>query len=539
MLHGMIELDISFEGRTMKTPVYVKVDAPNQLLLGEGVCRQLQIISYHPAILSQTQGRRDRRCPSQKTTTSDQNLSRRLGPKLQGMNRPREEQNVGASLGGEMKAQETTSTLAMLRNHARRTKEDGRESIHPSWRSERSAHGQGQPTSPSNEAAHEMSNSQGGESGEVGQTEAGPTDPRVHSDGPAGQEAVLTRTWTEQPASAEGVRRGRSARKRTKRGPRRGCRRCQPMKVTNELPTLPVISGDTAEEALCPGPSTSQKSPFPTGSNIQPRNEDAVVPQTTDEITQTEAEALEMEFTASTDAVVPTIRVHLVQAIRVPARQWALAKLRTESELPTGPVVFQPNTDTEQTWGVYLEDSLLEPGTDGYLQVPVVNRSGFTQEIDAGESLGGVMGASVITAGESPSVASVLRATVDSGEASTREKLRQEKLKEAVGDLNLPIEEELAFQTFVAERHETFCLEDGERGETELVCMEIDTGDTHPIKQRVRRMPFALRQEVARQLCSMQESGVIQPSKSPWASPVVLVRKKDGSHRFCVDYRTL
>ena len=76
---------------------------------------------------------------------------------------------------------------------------------------------------------------------------------------------------------------------------------------------------------------------------------------------------------------------------------------------------------------------------------------------------------------------------------------------------------------FLGEHHQAFCLEDGEQGETDLVEMEIHTGDAPPRKQPARRMPFVVRQEVARQLQSMQSSGVIEPSDSPWASPVVMV----------------
>ena len=95
------------------------------------------------------------------------------------------------------------------------------------------------------------------------------------------------------------------------------------------------------------------------------------------------------------------------------------------------------------------------------------------------------------------------------------------------------------FNKFLESHHEAFSLEPQERGETHLVEMEISTGNAEPVKQGMRRMPFAIRCEVARQLEDMQKSGVIQPSKSPWSSPVVMVRKRDGTHRFCVDYRKL
>ena len=122
---------------------------------------------------------------------------------------------------------------------------------------------------------------------------------------------------------------------------------------------------------------------------------------------------------------------------------------------------------------------------------------------------------------------------------TSQEELRKTKLKEAIGELNLPREEKETFQSFLRQHHHAFTLKDGECGETDLIQMEIDTGNAHPKKQRARRLPFALRQVVAHQLREMQDQGVIQPSKSPWASPVVLVKKKDGTHRFCVDYRGL
>jgi hypothetical protein len=76
-------------------------------------------------------------------------------------------------------------------------------------------------------------------------------------------------------------------------------------------------------------------------------------------------------------------------------------------------------------------------------------------------------------------------------------------------------------------------------GRTDLVKHKINTGSAKPIKQAPRRLPFAKREAADQAVAEMQEHDVIEPSTSPWSSPVVLVQKKDGSLRFCVDYRKL
>ena len=100
-------------------------------------------------------------------------------------------------------------------------------------------------------------------------------------------------------------------------------------------------------------------------------------------------------------------------------------------------------------------------------------------------------------------------------------------------------EQQQQLQDLMRDWVDVFAAHDEDFGCTGVVHHQIPTGTAPPIRERYRPVPPSLYTELRELLKGMLDTGVITESSSPWAAPVVLVRKKDGSWRFCVDYRKL
>ena len=177
---------------------------------------------------------------------------------------------------------------------------------------------------------------------------------------------------------------------------------------------------------------------------------------------------------------------------------------------------------------------------DGSNRITVVLRNNTRDWLEIKK---GVPIARMVAANEVPKVTNLFSAEQTKEQPTLTVTERQDLLLEKLDLSGLeawPPEQAEQARSLLKEYH-IFSLEKRDMGQTNATKHKIvlmDT-DTPPFKEHFRRIPPPQLDKVREHLKLMLDAGVIRPSNSPWCNAVVLVRKKDGSLRFCIDFRKL
>ena len=105
------------------------------------------------------------------------------------------------------------------------------------------------------------------------------------------------------------------------------------------------------------------------------------------------------------------------------------------------------------------------------------------------------------------------------------------------GKVHLDNNQSLEFKRCLYSYKDIFSQNDEDIGHTSLVEHTIDTGEAEPIRVPPRRLGPEQRKAADELIKGLLDRKLIEPSQSPWAAPIVMVKKKDGSFRLCLDYR--
>ncbi|MCG8048682.1 MAG: RNase H-like domain-containing protein, partial [Candidatus Thiodiazotropha endolucinida] len=172
--------------------------------------------------------------------------------------------------------------------------------------------------------------------------------------------------------------------------------------------------------------------------------------------------------------------------------------------------------------------SLKGPGTTIRVPVRVCNLSAKVIEIPPKSILCTLTSVNVVDAW-----------TPDSSQKQEKSTATIPNLSDQIDKQNLSSEQFTKAKQVLENWPDVFSTSPTDLGRTDLVKHKIKLTDYTPFKDPYRRIPPSMYEEVRLHIKEMLEADAIRPSESPFSSNVVLVRKKDGSLRFCIDFRKL
>ena len=183
-------------------------------------------------------------------------------------------------------------------------------------------------------------------------------------------------------------------------------------------------------------------------------------------------------------------------------------------------VVIEPMNSSAVNVGCAALPAVCAP-LDGFCRIAVVNPSPRPIEVLSGFPIA--------------SAKPVVQTQKDSRVATLVPRLsRDAKLRKIVSELKIDSLPDAALHksqllALTSKYLDVFAESESDVGVTDLTFHEIDTGDVRPLRQPVRRLPYGeIRAAVEHEVDKLVNADIARASTSPWASPVVMVRKKDS-----------
>ena len=232
------------------------------------------------------------------------------------------------------------------------------------------------------------------------------------------------------------------------------------------------------------------------------------------------------------DVKTGTVKVRGPRALRVPGGTMKLVASTCPQQFSGQAVLFEPS-ESGLPAGL-LASSCLIHVRGGTVYIPVVNVGANDAFLYPRTSLGALSKADIVSLPAGVTEVGLIEATVSSQAA--------DGVASGLGLIDLAslhLDDQAEVQALLQKYHAVFSTHDGDIGCTSLITHEIPVTDNVPIRQRYRRIPPSEYETVKAHINQLLEAQVIRESSSPYASPIVLVRKKDGRLRLCVDYRLL
>lgn len=231
----------------------------------------------------------------------------------------------------------------------------------------------------------------------------------------------------------------------------------------------------------------------------------------------------------------------LGSTVRVPAGSLKLIRTLCPSsdKMSLPAVLLEPLIDGNHLSAGLLVSKALLTVKEGIVEVPVVNVSCQDAWLRPHTTLGELHVVELrpnacsvtIEEEESTGKVAVVRAIKASRPASTD--------LSALSWPNLLPDQEQEGKDLLEKYRTVFSQDEGDLGCATLVQHEITLLDDAPVKQRYRRLPPSQYEQVKVHIQELLDRGIVRPSCSPYSSPIVVVQKKDGEMRLCVDYRLL